>query len=1118
MSAGSVTVELLAKTGSFETDMGRAAKETERLQRSIERQIAALKRQAETAGLDGDQLKIYALRQKQASDEQLKAAQAAIDARKSVEQQVSNSSVQKQATEAIERQVAALREQAATYGKTADEITLMALAQKGATAEQLKAAEAAIAARRALEKASADSSAQKQATEAIDRQVAALQQQAAAAGKTADEVTLLALAQRGATAEQLKAAEAAIAARRANEQQGKTTAASQQFIATLREEAEAAGRTRIEMLELKAAKLGLAAEAAPLIARLKASETQMGKLGPTTAQTAQQMQFAAIQVKDFAQSVIAGQNPLIAFTQQGLTTVSIFGGVGNTLRAFGALLTPARLAIGGVTAALITFVTAAYLGREQSTEFQKSLILTRNAAGLTAGAFDDLAKSVSTLGSGTIGNAREALQGLVSTGAFGPASLEAAGVAVLNLERLTGKAADAIIGDFKGMRDNTLSWAYESNKAYNFLTPKIYEQIRALQAAGKADEARKVTLDALNESLGKQAPNALGILERALKSAKEAASSFWDSLLAVGRPSTLEQEIAQQLKVVESAMRGREDPPTMDTFGRRRASGAERLAAAQEQLQDLYAQKDFRDRMAKGAADSAKENREALEREQQSYLSATQQKDLAAAQVRFAAHERAYAIEERALEESYRLRYLSELGYVQASEKLAREQIQARLNLLAASTAAESSIKPTSPAETVAKEGRLLQLQAQRLAILRDLDELNNRSRLGNFFPKNPLPAVETRQTEFIKQERAQQPDLEAQQRDRRAAAIEQFRDLNEASKALNAALIKDDHARAKAQLELELDTLKKRLDLGALNADERKKAEDDLATYIALRQEQLTEELKPAYQKQLEAWQDNVRLMREASEEFHTSFIDEGRKAFTEWVKNGKFSLKGLADAFVNTFLNIVFKQTLANPLNDIASSIFGSAFKPLLDGSTGGSKEKQQSDALAKLVLNTGVADNSMLKLATAAELAASALSRISVSSAGNVGSGFFNLFGDAIKSSNGYDYNTIGALEGARARGGATRSRGLYKVVEDGPELLETGGQTYLMMGSQGGRVIPNTAGRKWATGGVEGGPVIHQSFQFASGVNANEMRAFAERIKHETIAAIADQRMRGSKAFT
>lgn len=59
-------------------------------------------------------------------------------------------------------------------------------------------------------------------------------------------------------------------------------------------------------------------------------------------------------------------------------------------------------------------------------------------------------------------------------------------------------------------------------------------------------------------------------------------------------------------------------------------------------------------------------------------------------------------------------------------------------------------------------------------------------------------------------------------------------------------------------------------------------------------------------------------------------------------------------------------------------------------------------------------------------------------------------------------------------ARANGGGVMSGGLYEINENGPEVLAMGGRQYLMMGNQGGTVMPNR-------GGSGGTTVINMSVQ-------------------------------------
>ena len=61
---------------------------------------------------------------------------------------------------------------------------------------------------------------------------------------------------------------------------------------------------------------------------------------------------------------------------------------------------------------------------------------------------------------------------------------------------------------------------------------------------------------------------------------------------------------------------------------------------------------------------------------------------------------------------------------------------------------------------------------------------------------------------------------------------------------------------------------------------------------------------------------------------------------------------------------------------------------------------------------------------------------------------------------------------SYSGGRASGGSVSGGRMYRVNENGPELLSTGGKDYLMMGSQGGQVTSN---RNLRGGGVDKRPI-------------------------------------------
>jgi hypothetical protein len=143
----------------------------------------------------------------------------------------------------------------------------------------------------------------------------------------------------------------------------------QLFIASLERTANAAGRTRAELLALEAAERGVSAQAAPLIARIASVDRQFQSFSKTGRLTAFELQQVGFQLNDFGVQLASGGNPFVALIQQGSQLSGTFGGVGNAVRALLSLLTPVKLAIGGLGAAVGVFA----LGASKSEEWARSL-------------------------------------------------------------------------------------------------------------------------------------------------------------------------------------------------------------------------------------------------------------------------------------------------------------------------------------------------------------------------------------------------------------------------------------------------------------------------------------------------------------------------------------------------------------------------------------------------------------------------------------------------------------------------------------------------------------------------------------------------------------------------
>ncbi|WP_334471005.1 phage tail length tape measure family protein [Arsenophonus sp. PmNCSU2021_1] len=104
--------------------------------------------------------------------------------------------------------------------------------------------------------------------------------------------------------------------------------AADNFLNTLKQQSDTIGKTRTEILELKAAQMGISQQAAPMIAKLKAQEKAFMNGAVTMGQYRHAMRMLPMQMTDVVTSLASGMPAWMVFVQQGGQIKDSFGGVG----------------------------------------------------------------------------------------------------------------------------------------------------------------------------------------------------------------------------------------------------------------------------------------------------------------------------------------------------------------------------------------------------------------------------------------------------------------------------------------------------------------------------------------------------------------------------------------------------------------------------------------------------------------------------------------------------------------------------------------------------------------------------------------------------------------------
>lgn len=285
---------------------------------------------------------------------------------------------------------------------------------------------------------------------------------------------------------------AAIEESRNKEKAAKSGAA---FLASLEDQANAIGKTKTELLEMKAAQLGVSAQAAPFIQQLKAQEKQMGLAGLTAGQYSQAMRMLPAQITDVVTSLASGMPIWLVAIQQGGQIKDSFGGISNTFKVLMSYLTPARILIGGVVGTVAALAKAGYDAYDSQRTLQKALIMTGGYAGSSAteikSLVDEIAGSAAVATSGQI---LEVATAVAKTGKFTKDELKTITKATADWVATTGESTEKVIGYFEKIAKDPIKGLAELNETFNFLDKGQLTYIATLEKTkGKIEAVEYAT-------------------------------------------------------------------------------------------------------------------------------------------------------------------------------------------------------------------------------------------------------------------------------------------------------------------------------------------------------------------------------------------------------------------------------------------------------------------------------------------------------------------------------------------------------------------------------------------------------------------------------------------------
>ncbi|SLN37987.1 Prophage tail length tape measure protein [Aquimixticola soesokkakensis] len=262
---------------------------------------------------------------------------------------------------------------------------------------------------------------------------------------------------------------------------------------------------------------------------IKRSDTALQGNTRTMKLQAHESRVLSYQVTDTFQSLALGMPPLQVLMQQGPQVVDVFGGMGNALRYMRQFLSPVRVGLGLLGAAVVTVASSwsGYLKSTKAVEVAHAG-LGRGLAS-SSSQLEAVARAGATAAGISIKSARSMEVQFLRTGRIGAEhyddliGLSKDFAATLGLEQ---NAAGAQLAEMFAEPAKAAETLYQK---YGLIDAATMRYAQTLVAQNRESDAQAVLLDALPDKLA-DAESGMHALDRAMQRIKNTASGLWDGI------------------------------------------------------------------------------------------------------------------------------------------------------------------------------------------------------------------------------------------------------------------------------------------------------------------------------------------------------------------------------------------------------------------------------------------------------------------------------------------------------------------------------------------------------------------------------------------------------------
>lgn len=279
---------------------------------------------------------------------------------------------------------------------------------------------------------------------------------------------------------------------------------------------------------------------AQVTAAFTRQERAAKRAGISIGQYNNAMRMLPAQFTDVATQLAGGQSPWLILLQQGGQVKDSFGGLIPTFRALLGAVSPLAVGVAALTAAGAGVGYIFYQGSSTLSDFNKTLTLSGNTAGLTTDRMLVLAKSGQQAGL-TFDQTSDSLTALINAGVGAGARFDELSQAVAKFSTASGIPVEKVAEAFAKLTNDPTSGLIAMAQQFHNVTSEQIAYVAQLQRSGDEAAALQAANDAATKGFNTQTQSLIdnmGTIERSADSLKRAFKSMWDAALDLGRPDT----------------------------------------------------------------------------------------------------------------------------------------------------------------------------------------------------------------------------------------------------------------------------------------------------------------------------------------------------------------------------------------------------------------------------------------------------------------------------------------------------------------------------------------------------------------------------------------------------